>query len=217
MPSTGRTAHGIKPKVGMTLAQLRGMHRRSGWRRAISFAGLAGALLLASGARATEREWPRRISVAIEGGYAAPPQHLLDIGIDAVIAVPHVYLAVVADGRVLPYLHVDGQLGINSAVGWMASLSARLAEEVSRVTLSVGVGPLVTAAPANGGPSPWVDANGSAIVHFDSQFIIMLRAGGAWALANRGSPHCGTDTCDPYLVRGDHALYATAGIGFSFL
>ncbi len=85
------------------------------------------------------------------------------------------------------------------------------------MTLSAGVGPLVAGGPSKGGPSPWLDANASAVVHFDNPFIIMLRAGVAWALADRGSPHCGIDTCDPYLVRGDHARYAAAGLGFSFL
>ena len=48
-------------------------------------------------------------------------------------------------------------------------------------------------------------------LHFSGSFVLLFRAGAAWALSSRGVPACGTDTCDTYLARGDRFTFARLG------
>ena len=153
--------------------------------------------------------------IAVEVGLIDSPRHLTDAGPDGwVLSLPE-YLGVVIDRRVLPHLHLDGQFGVNVVIGFMGSVSARLAIDVSRLTISAVAGPLVGSG-ATTPPAVYADTDVSAIFHFDGGFVILLRAGAAWALADRGSPMCGIDTCNPYLARGDRVLFARLGLGGSY-
>ncbi|HEY5088724.1 MAG TPA: hypothetical protein VIK30_02075 [Polyangia bacterium] len=174
------------------------------------------AAALSASARAAEQE-PRPYVVAFELGLIDSPGSLTSAGPDASVWAPPEYAGVVLDGRILPRLHLDGQVGVNAVMGLMGSLSARLAGEVSNVTISVGVGPLVASGVAWPGPAvAFADTDASAILHFSSSFVLLFRAGAAWALSNRGVPACGTDTCDTYLARGDRFTFARLGVGSSF-
>ncbi len=188
---------------------------------ALSLIALAFSFHLPA-ARADEeiprRQLPRRYVIAFELGLLRPPDHLIYAGTDGGVWHPPEYAGVVVDGRVLPHLHLDGQFGLNFVVGWMASFSARLAAEVSRVTVSIGAGPLIASGTgAEGRPAAtYADTDVSAIIHFDGPFVLLFRAGAAWALGDRGGPMCGVDTCTPYLARGDRITFVRLGIGGSF-
>lgn len=173
------------------------------------------ALLLPATAGAGDLA-PRPRVVAFELGLTDSPGHVTDGGPDGGVFAPPEYAGVVFDDRVLPHLHVDAQLGVSGVEGWMASVSARLAAEVSRSTISIGVGPQVATGIWSGPAAPFADADVSAILHFESPLVLLFRAGAAWALSNRGTATCGVDTCDPHLVRGDRLVFVRAGIGSSF-
>ena len=144
------------------------------------------------------------------------PHHLTYAGPDGGVWSPPEYAGVVLDGRVLPHLHLDGQFVLNFVIGWMGSLSARLAAEVSRLTVSLGAGPLVASGTRAGPPAVYADADVSAILHSDGRVVLLFRAGAAWALRAQGGPMCGIETCDRYLARGDRILFARLGVGSSF-
>jgi hypothetical protein len=184
-------------------------------RRSLVSAAVVTVLLAPAAARAAELA-PRPCVFAFELGLIDSPRHLTYAGADGGVFAPPEYAGVVFDGRVLPHLHVDGQAGFNFVEGWMASLSARLAAEVSRLTISIGVGPLVATGNWSGPPAPYADADASAILHFEGPLVLLFRAGAAWALSDRGNATCGIDTCDSHLVRGDRIIFARLGIGSSF-
>jgi hypothetical protein len=156
---------------------------------------------------------PRPYVVAFEIGLVNSPDHLTSGSTWA----PPEYAGVALDARVLAHLHLDGQAGLNFVEGWMGSVSARLATEVSRLTISIGGGPLVASGVSwSGPPVPYAAADASALLHFECSLVLMFRAGAAWALSNRGSANCGVDTCDHYVARGDRITFARIGIGSSF-
>jgi hypothetical protein len=168
--------------------------------------------LLPTSAWATELA-PRPYVVALEIGLINSPGHLTSGNTWA----PPEYAGVGLDARVLAHLHLDGQVGLNFVNGWMGSLSARIATEVSRVTISIGGGPLVASGVAwSGPPAPYAAADASAALHLEGSLVLLVRAGAAWALSGRGSAACGVDTCDRYLARGDRITFARIGIGSSF-
>jgi hypothetical protein len=167
-------------------------------------------------ARAAEPEPEARPYVAaFELGLIDSPHHQTYGGPDGGVSAPPGYAGVVLDARVRPHFHLDGQFGLNFVQGWMGSLSARLAAEVSALTVSIGAGPLVASGGASE-PGVFADADVSAILHFDGPFVILFRAGAAWAVRGEGRATCGTDTCDPYLARGDRITFARLGLGTSF-
>jgi len=180
---------------------------------------LTSLVALAVGAQAapTQAAEPssRATVIAGEFGLVDSPRHLTDAGPDgSVLSLPE-YLGVVIDRRILPHLHVDGQFGVNAVIGLMGSVSARLAIEVSRLTISAGAGPLVGSGVTTP-PAIYADTDVSAFLHFSGPFVLLLRVGAAWALADRGSQMCGVDTCNTYLSRGDRVLFARFGLGGSF-
>lgn len=175
---------------------------------------LAGAFG-ASAAQATEPS-PRPYVLAFELGLIDSPRHQTELRRDGISWTPPEYAGVVLDGRVSPHLHLDGQFGLNFVQGWMASLAVRLAAEVSRLTVSLGAGPLVESGVAAGQPGVLADADVSAILHFEGPFVILFRAGAAWAIGGEGSAACPTRSCDSYLARGDRITFARLGVGSSF-
>jgi hypothetical protein len=129
---------------------------------------------------------------------------------------PPGYLGLTLERSLSRLVSVDVTLGASLLLGPVYGATVRLVPiAAGRFRISAGAGPMLVQLDGVGlAAFGQLDVSGEA--RFGGTFVAVVDGGAAYALNQGGAIHCGTDSCGPYLSRGDRVLSVRAGVGYAF-
>jgi hypothetical protein len=189
-------------------------------RRIVHALLLAATLFAARTARADEPVGAvthRQLTATISSGSLLPEDHVYKLGLVGYSLPPTLYFGLSFEGDLTRRLRLEGSLGLEVSLGFVAETSLRfVAFSSSGFSLGLGGGPML-AFGSTFGTAVFGAANAEArYVYPGTPFVGALSVGLAYALNDAGTAWCGIDTCTAYIRVGDRLVNALASLGFVF-